>query len=607
MNQNTKRRWLAALLGAAAGMVVFFLLYGTSTLHPTYDAWILNGYDEWDIQQHYAGWVLFRNSHWAFPLGLADTIAAPDGTVISFTDSIPWVSIFFKALRGVLPSTFQWFGWYTLFCFAMQGAAGALLCARGQAKTGAGALVFSTLGGLLFVMLPTLWERAFRHTALASQWLFLLALYAFLEYRQNLHSGTAKFPWVMPVLAFLAVGIHPYFLPLVMMCALLAAVELGRQKKAWGRAALQFAASLAAAVVGGVLCGAIGSGTGASRSGYGDYSMNLNALINPTSRGGYTWSRLYQVMPQQPGQYDGFNYLGLGVLALITAALLFSLRRALRCPQNTKTWWHRNGPVFAACVFLTLFAVSNKIYWGNTGIELPLPAKLLELCGIFRSSGRMFYLAAACMVVYAVYTLRDRLPGRYAVLVLALFVGAQAFDLSAAAQQKRQKFADPINATVVNNDQTASLVVAQLLYLEAQDPDKDIQMYINSPGGSVTAGMAIYDTMQYIKCDVSTICIGMAASMGAFLLAAGTKGKRMALPNAEIMIHQPSAGTQGQITDMAIHLKRLEVIKKRMNHILSENTGKPLDVVTADCERDNFMSAQEAMEYGLIDKVIDKR
>ena len=161
MNQNTKRRWLAALLGAAAGMVVFFLLYGTSTLHPTYDAWILNGYDEWDIQQHYAGWVLFRNSHWAFPLGLADTIAAPDGTVISFTDSIPWVSIFFKALRGVLPSTFQWFGWYTLFCFAMQGAAGALLCARGQAKTGTGALVFSTLGGLLFVMLPTLWERAF--------------------------------------------------------------------------------------------------------------------------------------------------------------------------------------------------------------------------------------------------------------------------------------------------------------------------------------------------------------------------------------------------------------------------------------------------------------
>ena len=157
------------------------------------------------------------------------------------------------------------------------------------------------------------------------------------------------------------------------------------------------------------------------------------------------------------------------------------------------------------------------------------------------------------------------------------------------------------------NSTTASLIVAQLLYLEAQDPDKDIQFYINSPGGSVTDGMAIYDTMQYIKCDVSTICVGMAASMGAFLLSSGTKGKRLALPNAEIMIHQPSAGTQGQITDMAIHLKRLEVIKKRLNAILADNTGRSVEEITAACERVNFMTAEEAVAYGLIDKVIDKR
>ena len=157
------------------------------------------------------------------------------------------------------------------------------------------------------------------------------------------------------------------------------------------------------------------------------------------------------------------------------------------------------------------------------------------------------------------------------------------------------------------NDTTASLVVAQLLYLEAQDPDKDIQFYINSPGGSVTAGMAIYDTMQYIKCDVATICVGMAASMGAFLLSAGAKGKRMALPNSEIMIHQPSAGTQGQITDMAIHLKRLETVKNRMNRILAENTGQTLDKIEHDTDRDNFMGADEACQYGLIDKVITSR
>lgn len=156
------------------------------------------------------------------------------------------------------------------------------------------------------------------------------------------------------------------------------------------------------------------------------------------------------------------------------------------------------------------------------------------------------------------------------------------------------------------NDTTASLVVAQLLYLEAQDPDKDIQFYINSPGGSVTAGMAIYDTMQYIKCDVATICVGLAASMGAFLLSAGTKGKRMALPNSEIMIHQPSAGTQGQITDMTIHLRRLEKVKERMNRILSENTGKPYEEVVAACERDNFLSPHEALEFGLIDRVLDR-
>ena len=157
------------------------------------------------------------------------------------------------------------------------------------------------------------------------------------------------------------------------------------------------------------------------------------------------------------------------------------------------------------------------------------------------------------------------------------------------------------------NDTTASLVVAQLLFLEAEDPDKDIHLYINSPGGSVTAGMAIYDTMQYIKPDVSTICIGMAASMGAFLLNAGAKGKRFALPNSEIMIHQPLGGAKGQATDIEIHAKWILKIKERLNKILSERTGQPIEKIQEDTERDNFMSAQEAKEYGLIDEVIEKK
>ncbi|MBR2279394.1 MAG: ATP-dependent Clp endopeptidase proteolytic subunit ClpP [Ruminococcus sp.] len=157
------------------------------------------------------------------------------------------------------------------------------------------------------------------------------------------------------------------------------------------------------------------------------------------------------------------------------------------------------------------------------------------------------------------------------------------------------------------NSASASVIVAQLLYLEAQDPTKDISLYINSPGGSVTDGFAIYDTMNYIKCDVSTICMGMAASMGAFLLAAGAKGKRYALPNSDIMIHQPSGGAQGQATDMEIHTKHILDTKKRLNEILARNTGQPVEVIAKDTNRDNFMTAQQALEYGLIDKVFEKR
>ena len=157
------------------------------------------------------------------------------------------------------------------------------------------------------------------------------------------------------------------------------------------------------------------------------------------------------------------------------------------------------------------------------------------------------------------------------------------------------------------NDTTASLVIAQLLYLESQDADKDISFYINSPGGSVSAGLAIYDTMNYIKCDVSTICVGMAASMGAFLLSSGTKGKRLALPNSEIMIHQPLGGYQGQASDIKIHSEHILRTRDKLNHILSANTGKPLSIIEQDTDRDNFLTAQQALEYGLVDKVLEKR
>ena len=180
--------------------------------------------------------------------------------------------------------------------------------------------------------------------------------------------------------------------------------------------------------------------------------------------------------------------------------------------------------------------------------------------------------------------------------------GERAYDIYSRLLNDRIVFlADEVN------DVTASLVVAQLLFLEAQDPDKDISLYINSPGGSVSAGLAIYDTMNYIKCDVSTICIGMAASMGAFLLSSGAKGKRFALPNSEIMIHQPLGGMQGQASDIKIHADHILHTRERLNRILASNTGKPLEIIERDTERDNFMTAAEAAEYGIIDKVYEKR
>ena len=180
--------------------------------------------------------------------------------------------------------------------------------------------------------------------------------------------------------------------------------------------------------------------------------------------------------------------------------------------------------------------------------------------------------------------------------------GERSFDIYSRLLEDRIVFlCDEVN------DTTASLVIAQLLFLEAKDPDKDICLYINSPGGSVSAGLAIYDTMNYIKCDVSTICVGMAASMGAFLLSAGAKGKRLALPNSEIMIHQPLGGARGQATDIKIHADHILKTRERLNSILSKNTNQPIEVIERDTERDNFMSANDAMAYGLIDKVIDKR
>ena len=520
-HKNRIRTLAAALAGAAAGVAVFFWLYGAMTLDVTSDAWILNGYDETDILQHYAGWVLFRNSHWALPPGLCDTLAWPQGTMIAYTDSLPWVSMAFKLLRGALPSTFQWFGWYTLFCFAMQGAAGALLCTRG-AKSGSwgSRLAFAALGGLLFACLPTLWERAFRHVALASQYLFLFALYFYLEYRAALAQGRRpRWGWVFAALPFAAVGIHPYFLPPVMLCTLLAGIELWRTAKRPLAGAGLFGGGLLAALAGAWLTGAVGSGVAVSRYGYGEISMNLNALFNPSSRGGYTWSRLLPQQAQNPSQYDGFNYLGLGVLALVASALLYSIWRTARRPADTAAWWRRNGPLFAACAFLTLFAVTNNITFGSWTLSIPVPQVLTDLCGIFRSSGRMFYLVAACMVLFGVYTLRGACAwshpaaGRGRALacgLLAVVCAVQLWDLSAVAAQKRALFDQEPAPNVVTAAETQTLGAGHTRLLAASPLREDR-----------TRRLAILAGKQGLATNISIAVSGQYPAAEALALQAG--------------------------------------------------------------------------------------
>lgn len=521
----TFHRLLCALLGAAAGIAVFLVLYGTSTLNVANDGWILNGYDETDIQQHYAGWLLFRNSHWTFPLGMCDTLAAPDGTLISYTDSLPWVSIFFKLLRGVLPSTFQWFGWYTLFCFAMQGAAGALLCTRGKLLTSRVSLLFGALGGLVFACLPTLWERAFRHVALASQYLFLFGLYFYLEYRTALSRGkTPRYAWaVFPLLGFAAVGIHPYFLPPVMICALLAAVDLGRLARRPAAGAGLFGVSMLAAVAGGILTGALGGGVEVSRYGYGQLSMNLNAVLNPISRGGYTWSRLLPQQSQLPEQYDGFNYLGLGVLGLAAAALFYSVWRTLRSPKETAGWWRRNLPLVLACAFLTLFAASNNLTLGSWQLSIPMPKALTELCGIFRSSGRMFYLVGACILLFGIYTIRDACgtSGRGRMLACLLLAGVaalQLWDLSLVAAQKRQIFEQSVADTVVNAEETQHIGSGhtQLLAASPLREDRTRRLAILAGKQGLSTNISIAVSGSYPQAEQSAADAGALLDAGQY-------------------------------------------------------------------------------------------
>ena len=429
LTTETQRRLALFALGGLLGAAAFLLVYGAAPLDVANDAFCRGGYIEKDIQQHYAGWLFYRQSELQFPLCLAQNINAPDGLSVAYTDSIPLFAALFRLLSPLLPATCQYFGWFTLLAFVLQGGFGALL-----AGLFAQGLALPLLGDVLFVASPVLFERALRHTALGAQFFVLAALYwYFLCRRQGRMPGPGLF-----LLNVAAITVHPYFLPMTYAVTLALLAETAVASRRWAKPALYLGGNLACTLAAGWAFGLFaGEASGGSGALYGYFGLNLNALWNPAGVNGVVWSRVLPAQNQVGGNYDAFAYLGLGALvALPLAAAVLAARRRL----DVRGLLRRHWMLAAVCLILTLFAVSHVVTAnGATLLELPLSAPLLQLCSVFRSSGRMFWPVYYLLLLAAfVWLARAARPcGRYAPLAAAAVLAAvQVWDISPGLAQR---------------------------------------------------------------------------------------------------------------------------------------------------------------------------
>lgn len=385
------------LIWGLLGGLIFIAVYGFVPLNVTDDSWLLNGYVELDATQHYAGWLAYRKSDAALPLGIIDGFG---GTVLTYTDSIPWVAIIFKCFSCILPETFQYFGLYVLVCFVLQTISAGLLLGLFCDNR-----ISVLLGTILFGFSPIMIERAFRHSALASHWLILFMLYFYFKSRRD-----GRIDLRSAVIPVITIGIHPYFLPAVFGLIFADAVELFvADRKTLPRSAVCLFGSLAVTVGAGYLIGALGASSSLGGAGYGYFSMNLNAVVNPTSCGGIVWSRFLKVLPQTLGNYDGFNYLGLGVLigaAISVVSIIVNAVSGKRIIALIK----RNAVLILLCLVFWAFAVTNVVTLNcNVLLNCRLPHKIIMLASIFRASSRIFYPVFYLILLGAVIG-TERLP-----------------------------------------------------------------------------------------------------------------------------------------------------------------------------------------------------
>lgn len=419
--KKTISKYLFVLISLFLGVITFIVIYGVAPLDVTNDRWIMQGYDESDIIQHYAGWVAFRNSPWRFPLGMAEYMGTGDGAIISFTDSIPWVAMVCKLLRRFLPQTFQYFGLYTLFCYILQGvAASQLIYYKTQDR------IYTCIGAVFFCFSPVLMERSFRHTALASHWFVLFSILFYFKYRDTHHK---RIYFYFGLMAVLAVGIHPYFLPMIFAFVFLCMLE-DFQRHSY-RSVLYLAAQLVSTYLAGYLIGVLGYYENSSREGFGFYSMNINAPVNPSSCGGYDWSVFLPVRQQTLGNYDGFNYAGIGIIAMavVTTILILGYRQRM----NVLKALRNNMLLLGVCIVFTLFALSNVVTCDDKILfTIPLPEPVLDFCGIFRASGRLFYpvyYLAILLILFTLWHFGRKLGKNKIRILLLFFIFIQLWDL----------------------------------------------------------------------------------------------------------------------------------------------------------------------------------
>ena len=447
-------------LGAALGVLVFLAVYGVSPLDVANDAFCRGGYIEKDIQQHYAGWLFYRENAIGFPFCVTKAVNAPAGVSVAYTDSIPLLAALLRPVANALGGTFQYFGWFTLTAFALQGGFGALLCGLFCESVPACAA-----GSLLFSASPILIERAFRHTSLGAQWLVLAALYCYFCGRRQ---GRYRLPLLFAV-NVLAVGIHPYFLPMTYAVTLALLLEYAVTHKRWAGPAVFLGCDLACTAVLGWALGLLyGTATSGGQALYGYFAMNLNALWNPAGVNGVLYSRLLPAQNQVGGNYDAFAYLGLGVLAALPVALVLARRRLAG-------YLRRHWALCLCCVVLTAFAVSNVITAnGVTLATLPLPASFIKLFSVFRSGGRLFW-PVYYLLVLAAFARLARLP--QAAVWVAVFAMVQLWDVSPALIQRHDAMRDAQTADAFPTEmqssfwQTASGRYAHLESVEGMQAD----------------------------------------------------------------------------------------------------------------------------------------